>query len=82
MKTVMSEKGQITIPKRARELLGLRPTDRLDVEVRDGELCLRKHIDEDPVDECYRMLSLGVDVDEFLRQIRRTTRPRAATQPA
>jgi AbrB family looped-hinge helix DNA binding protein len=73
MKTVMSEKGQITIPKRARELLGLRPTDRLDVEVLDGELRMRKHVDEDPIDQCFGMLSLDTGVDEFLHTIRGTS---------
>ncbi|MBI4538210.1 MAG: AbrB/MazE/SpoVT family DNA-binding domain-containing protein [Gemmatimonadetes bacterium] len=33
----LTSKGQTTIPKRIRELLGLRPGDRIDFVVEDGD---------------------------------------------
>ena len=42
MKTTVSEKGQITIPKRLRDRLGLRPGTILDFEEDRGRLVGRK----------------------------------------
>ena len=72
MRATVSEKGQITIPKRARDVLGIRPSDRLDVVVVDGELRLRKHQPTDPVDDCFGILDLPESVDDFLKEIRGT----------
>jgi antitoxin PrlF len=41
MTSQLSEKGQTTIPKQVRELLQLRPHDRLEYEVRDGMMIVR-----------------------------------------
>ena len=42
MKTTVSEKGQITIPKRLRDCLGLRPGTVLDFDEAGGRLVGRK----------------------------------------
>jgi AbrB family looped-hinge helix DNA binding protein len=34
--STLTSKGQITLPKRVRERLGLRPGDRVDFEIEDG----------------------------------------------
>lgn len=40
--TMMSSKGQVVIPKRIRNQLGFTEGDRMIVEMRDGEVILRK----------------------------------------
>jgi AbrB family looped-hinge helix DNA binding protein len=43
MATTMTVKGQVTIPKKVREALGLAPGDGVDFEVnRDGQIVVRK----------------------------------------
>jgi len=40
--TSLTRKGQVTIPKAVREALGLKPFDRIEMEVVGGEAHLRK----------------------------------------
>ena len=50
-KVKIAKKGQITIPKRIREEDGLKESDILVVtHLPGGEIVLRKHIRQDPVD--------------------------------
>ena len=48
MKTTVSIKGQITIPKRIRSQLGLHPGVRLDFAVENGRLVGTKRVGSDP----------------------------------
>ncbi len=71
MKTTVSEKGQITIPKRLRDRLGLPPGTVLDFEEANGRLIGRKMGPVDALDDLYGILPLppgGTDV--FIREIR------------
>ncbi len=49
MKSVVSERGQITIPKAIRDRLGLRQGLAIEFEARNGLLIGRKVTPEDPV---------------------------------
>lgn len=40
--TSMTSKGQVTIPKDVRDRMGLRPFDKIEVVIEDGETKLRK----------------------------------------
>jgi antitoxin PrlF len=42
MKGIVSEKGQVTIPKPIRDRLGLRPGTELEFQAEDGRLVARK----------------------------------------
>lgn len=70
MKSVVSEKGQVTIPKALRDRLGIRPGTELDFEADRGRLVARKVNAQDPVDAVYGILELEGSVDEFIREIR------------
>ena len=72
MKSVVSEKGQVTIPKALRTKLGLEPGTVLDFKARNGTLVARKHIDEDVITKWRGRgrLPHGLDVDAYLRQTR------------
>ncbi len=65
MKSVVSEKGQVTIPKPLRDKLGLRPGQVLEFETRDGMLVGRKAAaDENPVDAVRGVLNrMSVDAE-------------------
>lgn len=71
MKTTVSEKGQITIPKRLRDRLGLRPGTVLDFEETDGRLIGRKMLPADDLDDVYGILELPAGgTDAFIADIR------------
>jgi antitoxin PrlF len=78
MKTTVSEKGQITIPKRLRDRLGLRPGTILDFEEAGGRLVGRKLVPADHLEELVGILDLPGGVDTFIRE----TRVRDRSMPA
>ncbi|MCX6908268.1 MAG: AbrB/MazE/SpoVT family DNA-binding domain-containing protein [Verrucomicrobia bacterium] len=47
MKAIVSEKGQVTIPKPCRDRLGLRPGTELDFEAQNGRLIAVKRQGQD-----------------------------------
>ncbi len=70
MRSTISEKGQVTVPKRLRERLGIRPGDRLEFSEEHGDIVLRKANERDPVSAVYGILRLDGGTDETLRAIR------------
>ncbi|MDQ3767521.1 MAG: AbrB/MazE/SpoVT family DNA-binding domain-containing protein [Actinomycetota bacterium] len=70
MKTKVSEKGQVTIPKHLRDRLGLRPGAVLDFQEQKGRLVATKVSARDPVDAVYGVLKLNRPTDELLEEMR------------
>lgn len=70
MKTTVSEKGQITIPKPLRERLGLRKGQVLDVREDRGKLVMTKSAFVEPFQKYYGVLRLGMTSDEIMRELR------------
>lgn len=70
MKSVVSEKGQVTIPKAVRSKLGLRPGTVLEFEAERGRLIGRKAPQRDVFDELYGTLQMDESVDDFIERIR------------
>lgn len=71
MKTIVSAKGQITIPKRLRERLGLRAGTVLDFEEAQGRLVGRKVAPVDDLDDLVGILGpIPGGIDAFIREIR------------
>lgn len=70
MKAIVSEKGQVTIPKALRERLGIRAGEVLDFEAERGRLVARKQVAEDPVDEVFGILDLPRSTDELIAELR------------
>lgn len=70
MRTTISEKGQITVPKQLRERLGLRAGDTLDVIEHEGRLVASKAVAGDPVAEAFGVLSARTSTDEVIRELR------------
>ena len=72
MKSVVSEKGQITIPKALRDVLELESGTVPDFQEENGRLVARKRVEEDPV-SAWRgrgKLPAGRNVDDYLARAR------------
>ncbi len=70
MKAIVSDKGQLTIPKSLRDRLGIRPGQVMLLEEDDGRLIARKASAQDPVDAVYGVLTLKRGTDAFLDELR------------
>jgi antitoxin PrlF len=70
MKTTVSEKGQITIPKAVRTKLGIRPGTVLELEAERGRLIGRKAGGRDAIDELYGSMLMDEPVDDYLERTR------------
>jgi antitoxin PrlF len=68
-RAVVSEKGQVTIPKPLRESLGIRAGTELEFHERQGELVATPVVSGDPLDA---LVGLGerADVNEVLARYR------------
>jgi len=70
MKSTVSGKGQVTIPKRLRDRLGIRPGEILYFEEEEGRLVAVKQAQRDPVEAVYGILQRRVPTDDLMTQIR------------
>jgi antitoxin PrlF len=70
MKAVVSEKGQVTIPKPVRAKLGIRPGTVIEFEADRGRLVGRKADSRDAIDELFGSLSMTESVDEYVERAR------------
>ena len=70
MRSRVTSRGQVTIPKALRERLGIKEGQVLDFDAEDGRLLATKSDDRSPVDELYGTLSLPAGTDRFLRDLR------------
>ncbi len=70
MKTRVTERGQITIPKRVRERLGIRPGQVLEVHEENGRIVAVKDLQEDPLESVTGILRLDLSTDMLMDQLR------------
>lgn len=70
MKSVVSEKGQVTIPKSLRDRLGIRPGQVLEFREEGGRLVGIKVVEEDPIDKAYGILKLPGSTDKLIEELR------------
>ena len=70
MKSTVSEKGQVTIPKALRIRLGIRAGQTLDFEVKGGQLVAKKLVEESWVDKVYGIIKTDESTDEYIDRIR------------
>ena len=73
MKSIVSEKGQVTIPKPCRDKLGLDAGTVLDFEALDGKLIAIKQQTEDVIQKWRGKGKLpgGLNVDKYINMIRK-----------
>lgn len=70
MKTTVTAKGQLTIPKPLRKRLGIRPGQVLDIRAERGQLVATKPREADPVERVYGILQLGQSTERMLTALR------------
>ncbi|MDJ0764079.1 MAG: AbrB/MazE/SpoVT family DNA-binding domain-containing protein [Myxococcota bacterium] len=71
MKAIVSEKGQVTIPKAVRTRLGLVPGTVIDFDTKGGKLIGKKAEEsEDPVLAVTGIILNAVDIDAYLDETR------------
>jgi antitoxin PrlF len=70
MKAIVSEKGQVTIPKQLRERLGIHPGQVLDFDEENGRLVAVKTAPADSIDSVYGILALGRSTNAVMRELR------------
>lgn len=73
MTAIVSEKGQVTIPKRLRDSLGLRQGQVLAFSEQGGALVATKVMDENPFEALRGTVELpdwAESVDDFIDQVR------------
>jgi len=71
MKSTISSKGQVTVPAKVREQLGLLPGTPVEFELREEGVFLRKGISgSHPVDRVWATLQPGRPVDDLLDEMR------------
>lgn len=70
MKSTISEKGQVTIPKKLRETLGLRPGTVIEFEESAGRLIGTRLVRADHLDDLVGILELPGSVDAYLGETR------------
>jgi len=67
----VTERGQVTIPKRLRDRLGIRAGETLEFdEAEGGRLVARKAAERDPLDAAYGVLAGGGATDELVESLR------------
>ena len=69
-KATVSEKGQVTIPKRLRDRLGIRPGQVLDFHEEHGTLIATKRSAHDPVAAVFGVIPHGCSTDETVEGLR------------
>ncbi len=70
MKAVVSEKGQVTIPKALRKRLAIQPGQVLEFAEENGRLVATKASAVSPFQSLYGVLRLPGRVDEVVREMR------------
>ncbi|MBI4702696.1 MAG: AbrB/MazE/SpoVT family DNA-binding domain-containing protein [Deltaproteobacteria bacterium] len=70
MRTVVSERGQIVVPKPLRDRLGLRPGQVLDCREERGRLVAVKVTERDGLDAVYGILRTRRRTAEIMRELR------------
>jgi antitoxin PrlF len=70
MKARIAERGQVTIPKPLRKMLGLKPGTVLAFAEERGRLIAVKSEGTDPVSQVYGCLGKKIDTDTVIAELR------------
>jgi AbrB family looped-hinge helix DNA binding protein len=70
MDVTLAERGQIVIPKEARDALGLKPGAKLQISIADGRLVIEKKVALDLSRWVGRAMDDGLSTNEALAELR------------
>ena len=69
-RSVVSEKGQVTIPKPMRDRLGICPGESVEFREEPGRLVVERVPVRDSLDELYGIVATKQRTDDFIRELR------------
>jgi AbrB family looped-hinge helix DNA binding protein len=78
----LAERGQIVIPKEARDALGLKPGSKLQMHIEDGRLLIEKKVQLDLSRWVGKGVDDGLTTDQALAELRGRDVPWKAAQAA
>lgn len=70
MEITLAERGQIVIPKEARDALGLKPGAKLQIRIHDGRLLIEKKVALDLSRWIGKAIEDGLTTNEALSELR------------
>ena len=70
MKSTVSERGQVTIPKALRNRLGIRPGQVLEFQAENGRLVAKKDLPVNPVESIYGIIEVEGGTDRAIAALR------------
>jgi AbrB family looped-hinge helix DNA binding protein len=70
MKSRVTERGQVTIPKSLRERLGIKAGQIIEFSEVDGRIVLHRQVASHPVDELFGILEAGSGTDTLMDSLR------------
>lgn len=70
MKAKVAERGQVTIPKALRKVLGIKPGTVLEFKIKNGNLIAFKEENADSIDEAFGCLGKKIDTDKTMLELR------------
>ena len=70
MKSRVTERGQVTIPKNLRDRLGIRPGHVLEFAEEEGRLVVTRRLTGHPVDAAFGILRRDRSTDELMVSLR------------
>jgi len=70
MKSRVTERGQITIPKSLRERLGIQAGQVMEFTEEEGRIVLQRQVREHTVDQLFGILAMGQGTDALMGQLR------------
>ncbi len=70
MKAIVADRGQVTIPKKLRDRLGIVPKTILEFHEENGKLIAIKATEEDPVAKVVGCLKVKNSTDEIMKELR------------
>lgn len=70
MNVIVSEKGQVTIPKALRDRLGIRPGQVLEFDEEQGRLVATKVTASGRADKVFGLLADGTNSDDLVAEMR------------
>jgi antitoxin PrlF len=70
LNAVVADRGQVTIPKKLRDSLGITPHTVLEFEEENGRLVVTKVVPGDPVSRVRGCVRMGKRTDAVIRDLR------------
>jgi len=66
----VTKKGQVTIPKKIREAMSIRPSSEVNFQVRNGECVLKRVVKGDPFEKWVGYLKIKKTTNKIIQELR------------